>query len=94
MHGHLAGGRAREDEGPLDDQRPTLSIGDDDAVRAIFRKERPVRIREAAKPERRSKGGRESKATAKTGFVGADGTSQTREGAFWTLSTAAKDEAA
>lgn len=38
-----------------DDQRPTLSIGDDDAVRAIFRKERPVRIREAAKPTRRSK---------------------------------------
>ncbi len=55
-----------------DDQRPTLSIGDDDAVRAIFRKERPVRIREAAAPTRRSKGGRESKAAAKTGFVGAD----------------------
>jgi anti-anti-sigma regulatory factor len=33
-------------------------------------------------------------ALKRSGFVGADGTPQTREGAFWTLSTAAKDEAA
>jgi len=59
-----------------DDQRPTLSIGDDDAVRAIFRKERPVRIREAAKPTRRSKeerrGSRDAKGAAKAGFDGPD----------------------
>ncbi len=59
-----------------DDQRPTLSIGDDDAVRAIFRKERTVRIREAAKPTRRSKeerrGARDAKGAAKAGFDGAD----------------------
>jgi len=55
-----------------DGERPTLSIGDDEAVRAIFRKERQVRIREAAKPERRSKEGRENKAAAKAGFTGAD----------------------
>ena len=59
-----------------DDQRPTLSIGDDDAVRAIFRKERSVRIREAAKSTRRSKeerrGARDAKGAAKAGFDGAD----------------------
>ena len=59
-----------------DDQRPTLSIGDEDAVRAIFRKERSVRIREAAKPTRRSKeerrGARDAKGAAKAGFDGAD----------------------
>lgn len=59
-----------------DDQRPTLSIGDDEAVRAIFRKERTVRIREAAKPTRRSKeerrGARDAKGAAKAGFDGAD----------------------
>lgn len=33
-------------------------------------------------------------ALKRTGFVGADGTPQTREGAFWTFSPAAKDEAA
>jgi len=38
-----------------DGERPTLSIGDDEAVRAIFRKERTIRMREAAKPTRRSK---------------------------------------
>ena len=33
-------------------------------------------------------------ALQRTGFIGTDGTPQTREGAFWILSTAAKDEAA
>lgn len=59
-----------------DDQRPTLSIGDDEAVRAVFRKEREVRIREAAKPTRRSKeerrAARDAKGAAKAGFEGAD----------------------
>ena len=59
-----------------DDQRPTLSIGDEDAVRAIFRKDRSVRIREAAKPTRRSKeerrGARDAKGAVKAGFDGAD----------------------
>lgn len=59
-----------------DDQRPTLSIGDDEAVRAIFRKERSVRIREAAKPTRRSKeerrASRDAKGAVKAGFEGAD----------------------
>ena len=59
-----------------DDQRPTLSIGDEDAVRAIFRKERVVRIREAAKPTRRSKeerrASREARTAVKEGFEGAD----------------------
>ena len=56
-----------------DEQRPTLSIGDDDAVRAIFRKERSVRIREAAKSTRRSKEERRSaKGAAKAGFDGPD----------------------
>ncbi|MEZ5962102.1 MAG: RecQ family ATP-dependent DNA helicase, partial [Hyphomonadaceae bacterium] len=59
-----------------DDQRPTLSIGDNDAVRAIFRKEREVRMREAAKPTRRSKedrrASRNAKGAAKAGFDGAD----------------------
>jgi ATP-dependent DNA helicase RecQ len=59
-----------------DDQRPTLSIGDDDAVRAIFRKERQVRIREAAKSTRRSKeerrASRDAKGAAKAGFNGDD----------------------
>jgi ATP-dependent DNA helicase RecQ len=59
-----------------EDQRPTLSIGDESAVRAIFRKERPVRIREAAKPARRSKeerrASRDAKNAVKEGFEGAD----------------------
>ncbi len=59
-----------------DDERPTLSIGDDDAVRAIFRKERAVRIREAARSTRRSKeerrASRDAKGTAKQGFQGGD----------------------
>jgi ATP-dependent DNA helicase RecQ len=59
-----------------DDQRPTLAIGDDDAVRAIFRKERVVRMREAAKSTRRSKeerrASRDAKGATKAGFAGAD----------------------
>ncbi len=59
-----------------DDERPTLSIGDEDAVRAIFRKEHVVRMREAAKPTRRSKeerrASRDAKGAAKAGFQGAD----------------------
>ena len=56
-----------------DDQRPTLSIGDEEAVRAIFRKERQVRIREAAKPARRSREERRAARSAeKTGFSGED----------------------
>ena len=59
-----------------DDQRPTLSIGDDDAVRAIFRKERQVRMREAAPPTRKSKedrrAARGAKGAVKAGFDGAD----------------------
>jgi ATP-dependent DNA helicase RecQ len=59
-----------------EDERPTLSIGDDDAVRAIFRKERVIRMREAAKSTRRSKeerrASRDAKGAAKAGFKGAD----------------------
>jgi len=59
-----------------DDQRPTLSIGDDDAVRAIFRKERQVRMREAAPTARKSKeerrAARSAKGAVKAGFEGAD----------------------
>ncbi|HVK81362.1 MAG TPA: HRDC domain-containing protein, partial [Verrucomicrobiae bacterium] len=59
-----------------EDERPTLSIGDDEAVRAIFRKERTIRIREAAKSARRSKedrrATRDAKGAVKAGFNGAD----------------------
>jgi ATP-dependent DNA helicase RecQ len=59
-----------------DGERPTLSIGDEDAVRAIFRKEQTVRMREAAKPTRRSKedrrAARDGRGSAKEGFEGAD----------------------
>ncbi len=59
-----------------DDQRPTLSIGDDDTVRAIFRKEHVVRMREAAPPTRRSKEDRRATRGAKDavreGFKGED----------------------
>jgi len=59
-----------------DDQRPTLSIGDDDAVRAIFRKEQVVRMREAAPSTRRSKEDRRASRGAKDavreGFKGGD----------------------
>jgi ATP-dependent DNA helicase RecQ len=66
-------------EGVLDEgegERPTLSIGDDEAVRAIFRKERTIRMREAAKPARRSKeerrASRDARGAAKAGFQGED----------------------
>ena len=59
-----------------EDERPTLSIGDDEAVRAIFRRERTVRIREAAKSTRRSReerrASRDAKGAAQSGFTGAD----------------------
>ncbi len=57
-----------------DDERPTLSIGDEDAVRAIFRKERLIRVREQTKPARRSKeerrASRDAKNAVKQGFEG------------------------
>jgi ATP-dependent DNA helicase RecQ len=59
-----------------DDERPTLSIGDEDAVRAIFRKERIIRVREQPKPQRRSKedrrASRDAKGAVKQGFDGED----------------------
>jgi ATP-dependent DNA helicase RecQ len=59
-----------------DDERPTLSIGDEETVRAIFRKEHTVRMREATKPARRSRGerraSRSARDAAKAGFDGAD----------------------
>jgi ATP-dependent DNA helicase RecQ len=59
-----------------DDERPTLSIGNDEAVRAIFRKEHKVRIRQATKPARATKQerrvSRATKAAAQAGFDGAD----------------------
>ncbi|MBC7770558.1 MAG: DNA helicase RecQ [Phycisphaerales bacterium] len=64
--------------GEGDGERPTLSIGDDEVVRAIFRKERIIRMRESAKPERRSKedrrAARGARGSAKAGFEGADAT--------------------
>jgi ATP-dependent DNA helicase RecQ len=57
-------------------ERPTLSVGDEEAVRAIFRKERVVRMREATKLSRRSKEerrkARDRRGPAKGGFDGAD----------------------
>ena len=59
-----------------DDERPTLAIGDEDAVRAIFKKERAVRVREAARTGRRSKEERRATRGAKDavreGFKGED----------------------
>jgi ATP-dependent DNA helicase RecQ len=59
-----------------DGERPTLAIGDEDEVRAIFRKERIVRMREAAKPPRRSKAdrqaSRDARSAVKAGFEGDD----------------------
>ena len=59
-----------EDEG----ERPTLSVGDSDAARAIFKKEIQVRVREEAKrrtkEERRATRG--AKRGAQQGFAGAD----------------------
>ena len=59
-----------------DGDRPTLGVGDEDAVRAIFRKEREVRVREEAPKTRRSKeerrGARDAKRAARAGFQGED----------------------
>ena len=66
-------------EGVLDEtegERPTLSVSDAEAARAIFRKEREIRVREEAKAGRRSKEDRrsvrDSKRAARAGFAGAD----------------------
>lgn len=62
--------------GEGDDERPTLAVADQDAVRAIFRKERVICMREAAKPARRSKedrrASRDARNSVKQGFDGAD----------------------
>jgi len=59
-----------------DDERPTLFIGDEDAVRAIFRKERTIRVREQTKPKRRSKeerrAARDASRAVRAGFDGVD----------------------
>jgi ATP-dependent DNA helicase RecQ len=59
-----------------DSERPTLSVGDDEAARAIFRKERVIRMREAAKPAPRRKADRhavrDGRASARAGFSGDD----------------------
>lgn len=59
-----------------DGDRPTLGIGDEDAVRAIFRKEREIRVREEAPRARKSKeerrAGRDAKRAAQSGFQGED----------------------
>jgi len=68
-------------EGVLEEdesERPTLRIGDDDAVRAVFRKEIEIRVREDAPRTRRSKedrrAGRSAKRAAAAGLEGADAT--------------------
>lgn len=57
-------------------ERPTLRVGDDEAARAIFRKERVIAMREPAKSGRRSKeerrGARDAKRAGQAGFTGAD----------------------
>jgi ATP-dependent DNA helicase RecQ len=62
--------------GEDDSDRPTLSVADEDAARAIFRKERVIRVREAAPRKRRSKEARrvarDEKRAARAGFEGAD----------------------
>jgi ATP-dependent DNA helicase RecQ len=59
-----------------EDERPTLSIADQDAVRAIFRKEREIRVREEAPKTRQSKedrrATRDAKRAVRAGFEGAD----------------------
>ncbi len=59
-----------------DDERPVLSVADEDAARAIFRKEREIRVREEAKATRRSKeerrAARDARRGAQAGFTGAD----------------------
>ena len=57
-------------------ERPTLSVGDDEAARAIFRKEREVRVREEEPRKRRTKeerrASRDGKRAARAGFEGED----------------------
>ena len=57
-------------------ERPTLAIADDEAVRAIFRKEHEVRIREETRTRRKSKeerrAARGAKKGAQAGFSGDD----------------------
>ena len=59
-----------------DSERPTLGIGEQEAVRAIFRKELAIRVREEAKTTRRSKedrrASRGAKRAARTGLEGDD----------------------
>ncbi len=59
-----------------DDERPVLSVADDTAARAIFRREREIRVREEAKSTRRSKkerrAARDAKRGAQAGFAGED----------------------
>ncbi|MEQ1753581.1 MAG: DNA helicase RecQ [Micropepsaceae bacterium] len=54
--------------------RPTLGVGDEDAVRSIFRKEREIRVRQEAPQTRKSKEerrtGRDAKRVAQSGFQG------------------------
>jgi ATP-dependent DNA helicase RecQ len=66
-------------EGVLEEDesdRPTLRVSDEDAVRAIFRKELEIRVREDAPRSRRSKedrrAGRAAKRAAAAGLDGAD----------------------
>ncbi len=59
-----------------DDERPVLSVADEEAARAIFRKEREIRVREEAKTTRRSKeerrAARDARRGAQAGFTGTD----------------------
>jgi ATP-dependent DNA helicase RecQ len=66
-------------EGVLDEtegERPTLSVSDAEAARAIFRRDAVIRVREAPPSGRRSKedrrAARNSKRSARAGFVGED----------------------
>jgi ATP-dependent DNA helicase RecQ len=81
-------------EGVLDEEeseRPTLRIGDEDATREIFRKQRVVRMREAVRTGRRSKeerrSAREARRAAKSGFEGA-GAALFEQLRTWRLETA------
>lgn len=62
--------------GETEGDRPVLRVSDEEAARAIFRKERVVRMREEVKRTRRSKedrrAGRDAKRAAQAGFAGED----------------------
>ncbi|WP_395647744.1 DNA helicase RecQ [Terricaulis sp.] len=62
--------------GEDESERPTLYVADDEAARAIFKKERTIRMREAQKPARRSKedrrAARGAKRASRAGFSGDD----------------------